>query len=424
MRSLYLKLLSGLLIAIAFLIMVPLRGETLSLTAHARLLAGMPASDVDSSALPIEHSPQWIEAVKGQTAAYFWNLEEWGTRKNQLNKEMAKRGEIEHFLAHYLSEAYFNTRHVLYLFGGPDFCYPDLFFPNMENMIIIGQESIGVFPDVNQYLNRGILNERMLEVGTSFAQIPFRSYFVTQTMNQEFYDYGIGTMLAVSIVLAGYDLVDYQEIFLDKEGALQSKKTNSSIPGIKIMYKKDQDDKERAVYYFCMNLNQHKLLSRLIIFIEKMEIDTAFYKATSFATQSKELIPANQLALNHAKYIVQGESGIPYRDFNPDQWQIKLFGIYARPYYSTQNISPSWGLQKDLRDIYIALIYLSGSEKTMNIVKMIWEAKVCAKALNIPIPLHVTWEGILPMHFDYGGQLVEEQFKPYTSALQYAIKKS
>lgn len=424
MRSLYLKLLHCLTITTAFLVIAPLRGETLSLTAHARLLAGISASDVDSFALPIEHSPQWKEATKGQTAAYFWNLGEWGTRKNQLNKEMPKRGEIEHFLAHHLSEAYFNTRNVLYLFGGPDFCYPDLFFPNMENMIIVGQESIGSFPDVNQYLNRGILNERMLEVGTSFGQVPFRSYFVTQTMNQEFNEYGIGTMLAVSIALAGYELIGYQEIFLNKEGKLRFKKTDSSISGIKIIYKKNQDDRERAVYYFCMNLNQQKLISRLATFVKRMEIDTAFYKATSFATQSGELAPANQLALNHAKYIVQGESGIPYRDFNPDEWQIKLFGIYARPYYSTQNIAPFWGLQKDLRDIYIALICLSGSESALNIVKLIWDAQVCAKALNTPLPSHVTWEGILPMHFDYGGQLVEEKFKPYTSALQYAIKKS
>jgi hypothetical protein len=393
--------------------------DELNLNTNAQLVAGIKASD--PQAFYIENSDQWREGIAGQTAKYFWDLAEWNDLENQLNKTMLKRAEIESFLANHLSEAYFHTKGVLYLFGGPDFCYPDLFFPNMEKIVIIGQETIGEFPNVHDLYQRGILSQVMLEIGHSLADIPFKSYFVTLKMNEEFKNYGVATILAVSIALAGYQIVDYQEVFLNEEGIFSSQSVNSSS-GLKIVYRKEVGDIDRTIYYFRLNLTQSKNFSRLKVLFNNLRIDTAFYKATSFKTQSSEMLQTNQLVLDQVKYIVQSESGIPYCYFYSPIWDIKLFGIYARPYYSNQAIPKNWGLQEDLRNIYLSLIQLSGSGKIKKTAKKIWGKEIYAQALNTPIPPSISWEGILPFRFDYGGQLTEDSLKPYTSTLQFIIK--
>lgn len=422
MQTKCLRLCQYILMMVACLSWTLLAGGEISLTAHARLLAGMQASQYDKQAFRIENSQQWQEAAIGRTAAYFWDLEEWeGGRKNQLNKKMGKRSEIELFLSKHLQEAYFNTRNVLYLFGGPDFCYPDLFFPNMETLILVGMEKIESYPNVKKLRRSGTLSKVMFDIGTSLAQIPFRSYFVTQTMNEEFSEYGVTTLLAVGIALTDYQIVSCEKIFLDEEGRVQPYAGDSFSPGVKIAYKKEAHDTERTVYYFAMNLFEERNFLRLSHFVQNKGIDTAFYKATSFATQLAESV--NQLALNHAHYIVQGESGIPFSQFDPALWNIKLFGIYARPYHSTQNIPPSWGLQPDLRDIYIALIRLNGSPQLIQQVKMIWGDDVYSNAAASIINPHVVWDGIVPIYFDYGGQLTEIPLRSFTSAMQYARRK-
>jgi hypothetical protein len=401
---------------------IPLYSQPTSLTAHAQLLAGMKASDQHPQAMLIENSEQWLGGVQGQTAKHFWDLPEMGTRQNQLNKEMLKREEIALFLSQHFSEAHGNTRNVFYPYGGPDFCYPDLFFPKMKNLIIVGKEQIGSFPDVQRLLNSGNLADTMWKVGNSFANLPFRSYFVTATMVEEFQEYGIATILAVSVVLAGYDIVDYQEIALDQEGILQLRENSSELKGIKIVYKKHAEDRERNIYYFCFDLFQKNLFPHFAAFVKQMGIDTAFFKATSYMTQSPELAYVNELALDHAQYLIQGETGIPYCQLNPKKWNIKLFGIYARPYF-VANVDPNWCLQTDLRDIYISLIWKMGSENIVNILKMIWPTDIRQEALHAKKPSNIVWEGIVPFRFDYGGALTEARFQPYTSAIQYAIKK-
>lgn len=365
-----------------------------------------------------------MEASKGKTAYFFWSLDEWEGRANQLSKRMGKRMEIEQYLLDRVPECCLETRNVLYLYGGPDFCYPDLFFPHMENLILIGQEKMGTIPDPDRLLQTGILGNTMLEVGQSLAQIPFRSYFVTETMGSEFRQYGTAALLAVSIVLSDYQITGFEEGVLDKDGRFQTAKGEGLPLGFKIRYQRDRSDSERTVYYFCLDLNDRRSISLLSAFVKGVGIDTAFYKATSFLTQAEKKTEAACLALDHAKYIVQGESGLPFRFFDPDEWEVNLFGVYARPYYSTQSIPKFWGFQRDLRDAYLALIFLSGSEAAKEVALKIWGEDVCAAASSSVLPVHANWQGLFPMHFDYGGQLAEKKYVPYTTAVQVAIRKS
>lgn len=117
------------------------------------------------------------------------------------------------------------------------------------------------------------------------------------------------------------------------------------------------------------------------------------------------------------KYVIQGESGIPYAFFDPDTWKLKLFGLYARPYYSTQYIPRYWGFQEDLKQAYVSSIQENGSQKVLSILEEIYPDSL----VRAPPPSHVSWGGIVPLHFDYGGLLTIPEWREYTSALQYGV---
>lgn len=361
-------------------------------------------------AISIEGSIEWQRAAQDQSAKVFWDLPNRFDRDNQLNSQFHKRATISNFLKKEITETYFSTKSVLYLFGGPDFSYPDLFFPNVESLVLIGLEPIRSVLEIDELLKNGSLETIMADIGRSLADIPFHSYYITKNMQSQFRDYGIETILSAAIILAGYQLVNYKMDFLDFA---------KTIPCIRFYYRKSPDDIDRQVTYISYNLFSNIINLDLLDLIKRMNLDTAFYKATSFSTKHSKSFWLNQYILDTVKYVVQGDSGIPYSFFNSNEWDIKLFGVYSRPYYSTQNIPRDWGLQKDLNHAYISSMkeFLSQNILPRN-------AFIFDHDYLLPCPSHVNWRGILPFYFDYGGNLTNPRFQKYTSTLQYAIKKA
>lgn len=405
----------------------------LSLTAQAQLIAGMKATSFEEDTAVIESSPEWLSGKQGQTAEYFWNLEQCNGRANQLNFFMPKRKEIDRFLQEQLSEVYDNARHIIYFFGGADFSYPDLFFPNMETLILVGAEPCGSFPDVYRYLEEGTLTERMSDIGALYGLMPFGSYYITETLETSKWS-NITTLLAISIALSNYQIVSFASISINGQGEIASSNNDEGRQGIHLVYKKHNEDRDRHVFYLSYRITPDDFCGDLEQFIKKQAIDTAFYKATSFVTHALEI--PNKIVLEQVKYIVQDDTGIPFRMFDHNFFDVHLFGIYARPYFSTQPIPLYWGVQSDLLSAYSSSIYRSHSQKAKDLMEEIWgstyrsysKAKVwgsvvqsCSVASSNEDS--VSWRGFVPFHFGYGGQFTAPSVQAFTSALQYVIAR-
>jgi hypothetical protein len=388
-------------------------GAEINLTAKAQLLAGM--QFINTNDRLNLYQEEWQQAATTGSANYYWNLNKHRNRINQLNKKMMKRKEIDEFLSIHFAKSYKNSRNILYLFSGPDFSYADLFFPHMENLVLIGQQPIGSFLDLSC---ENQLKQRLLDIGYLMSNIPFSTCYSTKNMNNYLKKWGIGDLLTVGIVLADYRICDYQLISLSKMGTVQEQHLPDAIHGIKIRYRKHKNDLKRCVYYF-----QHTLESEinpsLQSFIDSLKIDTAFYKGSGYATQ--KLPKINQFVLDKVNYIVQGDTGIPLSEFNLELWEMKLFGIYARPFKG--NLNPIWGLQTDLRNYTLALIEKNASDFEKMVAQSIWGKETYFLAKQATLPPSLTWGGPLPFRFDYASYMLATPFKKFSSSMQYAIKK-
>lgn len=257
-------LLSTLLILVLF---VQMYGDVWHVDTVARLMSGMQASSSDPMALDIENSQEWREGSEGKSAKYFWNLLNRVDYKNQLSAQFSSRSLIQSFLKENFEPAYSTTKNVVYLFGGPDFSYADLFFPNMESLVIVGQEPIGVILDPEKLLQQGSLKEMMFKMGTSLSTIPFKGYYVTETMLQELGEYGVAMLLSISIILADHCITACEIFYLDPEG---------NIPCVSFTYRKKGDTVDRRVLYLQYNLFSQPLASAFIDLMTRSSLDTAF----------------------------------------------------------------------------------------------------------------------------------------------------
>jgi hypothetical protein len=74
---------------------------------------------------------------------------------------------------------------------------------------------------------------------------------------------------------------------------------------------------------------------------------TTFFKATSYMPHEPGFSIIRGRVLANSIAVLQDDSGIQYRHFEPEQWRVQLYGEYTRPYGSF-----GWLEQPDLRKAY------------------------------------------------------------------------
>jgi len=75
----------------------------------------------------------------------------------------------------------------------------------------------------------------------------------------------------------------------------------------------------------------------------------AYFKAASYLMQDSGFTSIRSWVLENCRAVVQDDSGIPYKSFDPAKWDIHLFGAYQAPidFFSKHT-------QPDLRAAYAA----------------------------------------------------------------------
>ncbi len=87
--------------------------------------------------------------------------------------------------------------------------------------------------------------------------------------------------------------------------------------------------------------------SPLFRFIGSLGNMTTFIKAGSYLLHWSNFSTVRKLVLDRSLFVLQDDTGIPYRFFKRGDWEITLFGRYATPVKDFTNVE-----QLDLREAY------------------------------------------------------------------------
>ena len=291
--------LPALLAALA--LATPLARAAQSPDEAARFLAGLPVREPALAAL----------AAQPAGAAHADKLSRAWTRMDQ--RQLVK---VRAWAAAMLPEANRSSAAVFYFFSGPDFLYAQTFFPNSADYILCGTEPVGTVPDMAQ-MPPAALEADLENLRRALDTMLTTHYFITKDMRTDLTRGQVAGTLPVLYV------------FLARTGCtIRSVSTNAG--GAQIDFT-GPGGQRQTLHYFKTDLSNGGANAGFLGFCKKHAPGMSLVKSASYLMHGDSFSTARAFLLANSSIIVQDDSGIPLRAFDPRQWTLRFCGNYEGP---------------------------------------------------------------------------------------------
>jgi hypothetical protein len=304
---------------------------------YARFLAGLPTPESTLGAF--ENDPVWINYVAS-------------TNKSWENFEARQLRPMRQWVSQELATA--GTATAIYPFSGPDFLNIYTLFPHADTYILMALEPVGVLPDFTAV----DLPDYFADLQRCLWQYLYIDYFVTSRMAAQIADTELRGVLPIMLFFMAREHARVLEVrylamkpdgTLEEQQALNDGDPGPGIPGVRIVFAAAGSPEKRTLYYFRFNLQNGswERNPQFASFLKSFGPLTTFTKSASYLLFSRYTSDLRQFILDRSRYVLQDDSGIPLKDFDPAIWNLRFYGTYLGP------ISLFSGrYQKDLAEVY------------------------------------------------------------------------
>jgi hypothetical protein len=276
--------------------------------------------------------------INGTPLENFSTAAGWKTHAADLDRAWKQFDErqlakIREWSPQALGPAYQDSGPMYYMFSGPDFLYANAFFPNASTYILCGTEPVGPIPDITK-MPQHVLPSALANLRKSLDSVLSWSFFITKNMKVDLRQQQLsGTLplLYVFLARAGCTIDSVELVALDKTGAFVPA-GKGTTPGVKIVFI-GPAARPQTVYYFTTDLadwaiNVNPNFGK---FCEQQGQGVTLLKAASYLMHSGNFSKVRGYLLAHSKVILQDDSGIPYRFFTNNKWNVRFYGKYLGP---------------------------------------------------------------------------------------------
>ena len=277
----------------------------------ARYLAGLPGPR-GSALTPFRERPEW--------AAHTRNLNELWRRFDTL-----RRWPIQSWGSRELGGLR-SAGTVFYPFSGPDFLFADTFFPSARNYVLCGLESAEPLPPVAG-LSDAQRADGLAALSTALTSSLSFSFFITKDMKSDLQRSefkGVLPVMLVFLARGGHTIHSVEAVSLDAGGQVTAR--GSGSPGFRIRF-----GPGRTLHYFTTDLSNGSFSdqSRFARFVRSQGPCVAFTKSASYLMHEAYFSNVRNFILGWCAAVLQDDSGIPFREFTPDHWNVRLYGRYS-----------------------------------------------------------------------------------------------
>jgi hypothetical protein len=225
---------------------------------------------------------------------------------------------------------------VFYTFSGPDFLYAHTLFPNASTYILCGTEPVGSVPDITQ-MQPGHVAADLANVRTALDTMLTTHYFITKDMRVDLTRGNISGTLPILY------------FFLARTGCTiqRVKHTGSSV---QINFR-GPTGLSQTVYYVKTDLSNGGGNAQFFALCKKHAPGVSLVKSASYLMHTDSFSKVRNWLLENSTLIVQDDSGIPFRAFDPKRWNIRLFGVHHGPIglfkeYYQPNLAAAYALTR------------------------------------------------------------------------------
>ncbi len=250
------------------------------------------------------------------------------------------------------------TKTLFYPFGGPDFVTAFAFYPDAVKTVLMGLEPVGSLPDFDGAAP-GWTDEFFKDLDTITSDFLKRGYFVTEHMNEVFARNRVDGALPLMVYFlkrTGLSIVGVWNLVPDEKGewaetAYAPLRRRLKRPyGVRVDYVRPGDETVRSVEYFSCDLADAAFQPNSPLFrrFDGLEGVSTFIKSASYLLHYGDFSNIRNMILRKSLCVLEDDTGIPYRYFKRQDWEIQLYGAYAKPVEDF----PAVVEQKDLQAAY------------------------------------------------------------------------
>ncbi|HEY4788812.1 MAG TPA: hypothetical protein VIH57_22330 [Bacteroidales bacterium] len=307
-------------------------------------LSGLTVKDNEQKRIKhLNDVANFIAGIPGDTTSEFYQLcqsADWkaysAEEKNAWDNFKSVSDQATAWRTSELPKAGEPFRTLFYPFGGPDYLFANIFFPNAHDYIMIGLESPGSVPQFDAAARKDM--KKVLGLyKDAIADVIQLSFFRTNDMKVELTTKAIdGTTPIIMLFLArsGKQIVDVQPMTLDSEGKLTYCDGKTKHNAVELKFRNPGDTMIRHIYYLSTNLADPALKENkpFYKFLENIDDNSISYiKSATYLMHKTYFSIIRNTVLNKSTMILQDDSGIAYKFFDKDKWDISLYGTYEKP---------------------------------------------------------------------------------------------
>jgi len=199
-----------------------------------------------------------------------------------------------------------------------------------------GLEPVGTMPDLAALQKDDKLGPYLAQVKTSLFTILAASFFKTKDMKNDFNNQLVdGLMPAMVVFLArqGCTIDSIQYVVLDPAGTLHLHGAGSGEPGVQVTYFQGDRSNLRVLLYFQADLGNDGLKANpgFVRLMHRLGPGVTYLKAASYLLYEDYFSTIRDGILDNSVGVVEDDSGIPFHDFNPSEWDVIPYGNYTGP---------------------------------------------------------------------------------------------
>lgn len=246
-----------------------------------------------------------------------------------------------------------DTATLFYPFSGPDFLHANAFFPSTNKMMLAGLEPVGKLPSFTE--KKSIPGYLKSMHQSLYAVLNF-SFFKTNDMKTDMNAKELNGTLHLMMMFvkrSGYEIADIRPLRIDSTGIVHRYASfdvlkDSLYQGAEIVYF-GKDSVLRSVEYYSIDLSNYKtsVNAPFLKYVENKKPFNTYLKSASNLMHKSYFSNVKDVIINNSKNVVQDDSGVPYKYFKANEWNISLYGSYN----GTIDLFEV-GYQKDLEEAY------------------------------------------------------------------------
>jgi hypothetical protein len=230
-------------------------------------------------------------------------------------------------------------------------------FPDHSQYIFFSLERPGVLPDLES-VTPAQFGKLLADVRNAFRDIFERNYFITDYMGKQLttpWIRGTVPVIATMMALMNQRIVRivpidlFPDLTRSYEAADAAKHPRRLMRATRIDFVSASGGPVQQLYYISVDATDKALeyYPGFLDWVAQHHPASALLKSASYLLHDNQFQNTRSMILATADFVIQDDTGIPYRFLNQAPWQVRLYGRYNKPIKSLK-----YGYQPDLESAF------------------------------------------------------------------------